>query len=191
MKQFFEQSVNGHLQAIATVRELAPQVLKVAELCAHAIKSGNKIIFCGNGGSASDSQHLAGELVGRLKGNRRSLPANALTADTSILTCIANDYGYDEVFSRQVEGLGSAGDVLIGISTSGNSKNVVRAIEAAHEQGLVTIGFLGGSGGKLVELCQHSLCISSTQDTARIQEAHILIGHIVCGLIERHLGLVE
>ena len=145
-------------------------------------------MFCGNGGSAADSQHLAAELTGRFIHDRRPLAAIALSTDSSALTCIGNDYSFDEVFARQVAGLGRAGDLLIGISTSGNSRNVIRAVEEAQKLGMQTIGLLGRDGGQLRNLCDHSIVVSSTV-TARIQECHILIGHTLCGLIEQELGL--
>ena len=149
---------------------------------------GNTIFWCGNGGSASDSQHLAGELVGRFIGDRRPLKSIALNADTSVMTCIVNDYGYDYIFSRQVEALGSKGDVLIGITTSGNSGNILKAFEVANNLKMTTIGLLGKGGGEAKNISQHSLIINS-QSTARIQEAHITIGHILCDLIELGLNL--
>lgn len=150
---------------------------------------GGKILFCGNGGSAADSQHLAAELTGRFINDRRPLAALALSTDTSALTCIANDYSFAEVFARQVQGLGRSGDVLVGISTSGNSRNVIRAVEEARAVGMQVVGLLGRDGGTLLELCDVSIVVPS-QVTARIQEAHILIGHTLCGLIEKQLGLV-
>ena len=149
---------------------------------------GNTIFWCGNGGSASDSQHLAGELVGRFIGDRRPLKSIALNADTSVMTCIVNDYGYDYIFSRQVEALGSKGDVLIGITTSGNSGNILKAFEVANNLKMTTIGLLGKGGGEAKNISQHSLIINS-QSTARIQEAHITVGHILCELIELGLNL--
>ena len=149
---------------------------------------GNTIFWCGNGGSASDSQHLAGELVGRFIGDRRPLKSIALNADTSVMTCIVNDYGYDYIFSRQVEALGSKGDILIGITTSGNSGNILKAFEVANNLKMTTIGLLGKGGGEAKNISQHSLIINS-QSTARIQEAHITVGHILCELIELGLNL--
>lgn len=163
--------------------EFQDMITEIGERCKQAIADGNKVLFCGNGGSAADSQHLAAELVGRFVKERRSLAAIALTTDTSILTAVANDYGYDEVFARQVEGLGRSGDVLIGISTSGNSKNIVKAVEMARSIGMHTIAFTGQGGGKLKEICDLTLAVPSN-NTARIQEMHILAGHIVCELVE-------
>lgn len=172
-----------HLDVFGKTMEQMSTIQEIAERCKIALHSGNKILFCGNGGSAADSQHLAAELIGRYQKERRSLAAIALTTDTSILTAVANDYDYDAIFARQVEGLGRSGDVLIGISTSGNSKNVVKAIEMARSTGMHTIAFTGEGGGKLAELCDITLAIPSTV-TARIQEMHILAGHIICELIE-------
>ena len=154
----------------------------VLAACAAANK---RIFFCGNGGSAADSQHLAAELVVRLRSGveRRAIAALALTVDTSVLTAGGNDYGFDNVFARQVEAFGQPGDVLVAISTSGTSSNVIRAVEQATTQGVTTIGLLGGSGGTLCALCHHSVVVPSTV-TARIQESHILIGHIWCEMIE-------
>ncbi len=144
---------------------------------------GGKLLVCGNGGSAADSQHIAAEIVGRYKKERRGLPAIALTTDTSILTSVGNDYGFDFIFSRQVEALCTPADLVIGFFTSGNSRNVVLGIEKAREIGAVTVGMTGSSGGKLANLCDHVL-IMPTSDTPRIQEAHILIGHSLCDLAE-------
>ena len=145
-------------------------------------------MFCGNGGSAADSQHLAAELTGRFIKDRRPLAAVALSTDTSALTCIGNDYSFDEVFARQVAGLGRKEDLLIGISTSVNSGNVIRAVEEAQKLGMQTLGLLGRDGGKLHGMCTHSIVVPHSV-TARIQECHILIGHTLCGLIEQELCL--
>jgi D-sedoheptulose 7-phosphate isomerase len=152
-----------------------------------ALKRGNKIIFCGNGGSAADAQHLAAELIGRYLMERAPLPALALTVDTSALTAIANDYSYDEVFARQLGGLGQAGDVLVALSTSGNSKNVLRAIEVAREKGIRTIGMTGQSGGLMRQLCDICICVPSDR-TNHIQEMHIAVGHMICGAAERTIS---
>jgi len=151
-----------------------------------ALRSGNTIMFCGNGGSAADAQHLAAELIGRYKLDRAPLPALALTVDTSALTAIANDYSFDDIFARQVRGIGRANDVLIAISTSGTSPNVLRAIEAAREKGITTIGLTGQSGGRMRQLCD--ICVSVPSDqTNHIQEMHIAIGHMICGVVEQRL----
>lgn len=179
-----EQLIDEHIavaQAIQT--DCLEDIRQVAAICKTALTGGHKILFMGNGGSAADSQHLAAELVGRFKKERKGLASIALTTDTSILTAVANDYGFDSVFSRQVEALAVAGDVVVGLSTSGNSPNVVKAIQAAKDQGAITVGMAGRQGGKLAGLCD--VCIKVPSEvTARIQEGHSLIGHILCQLIE-------
>ncbi len=159
-----------------------------AQRLAAVLQSGGKIMWCGNGGSAADSQHLASELTGRLVGERRPLAGLALSTDSSALTCIGNDYGFDAIFERQVQALGRAGDALVLISTSGNSANLLRAAAAARALGVLTVGLLGRDGGQLLVRCDEALVIPSST-TARIQEAHIFVGHCWCGLIERALGL--
>ena len=160
---------------------------QICQATARALKQRNKIIFCGNGGSAADSQHLAAELVGRYQRNRPALPAIALTVDTSALTAIANDFGYDHVFARQLQGLGQAGDLLFALSTSGNSKNVINAIITAKEMGIGTIGMTGAGGGDMKDLCDILLAAPSNA-TNHIQEMHIAIGHFVCGFLENTLN---
>lgn len=183
MQKYINESFEKISNNFIELKNKTAEIEKVANECIKAIKNGNKIMFCGNGGSASDSQHLAAELVGRYKKNRQSLPAIALTVDTSILTAVGNDFGFDTVFSRQVEGLGKKGDVLIGISTSGNSTNVVKAIEQAKSMGIVTVGFTGQKGGEMKNLVDYLINVPS--DVANnIQEMHIAIGHILCGLVE-------
>jgi D-sedoheptulose 7-phosphate isomerase len=176
-------------ESIATKKDLLQkckkEILEVGLLLGNAIKSGNKILFCGNGGSAADSQHLAAELVVRLRGhiNRPALPGLALTVDTSILTAGGNDIGYDNVFARGVEAFGKQGDVLIGITTSGKSPNVINAVNQAKAMGIITVGLLGGTGDKMKEICDYNVTVPSSV-TARIQESHIMIGHIWCEMIE-------
>jgi D-sedoheptulose 7-phosphate isomerase len=166
---------------------LAGQIEAAAKMIIDAYRGGKKVLICGNGGSAADSQHFAAELLGRFKKNRKALPAIALTTDTSILTAIGNDFGFDLVFERQVEGLAQPGDVVIGISTSGRSKNVIRAIEKAKTLGTNTIALSGGNGKEaLDQAADLSITIPST-DTPRVQEAHITIIHIICGLVEEGL----
>jgi D-sedoheptulose 7-phosphate isomerase len=177
-----------HTQTVARLSELTPVIAQAAELCVAALAEGKRLYLCGNGGSASDAQHIAAELVGRFVGERRALPAVALNTDTSALTAIANDYGYHHVFRRQVEGLVQAGDVLIGISTSGRSENVRLALEAAQAQGARTVGLLGKDGGEIAPAVDVAVVVPS-DTTARIQECHILIGHIWCDLIEQGLAL--
>ncbi|MFQ5632865.1 MAG: SIS domain-containing protein [bacterium] len=159
---------------------------KITEVSLKALQNGKKLLFCGNGGSAADSQHIAAEFVSKYKRNRRALPAIALTVDTSILTSGGNDFGYEYIFSRQVEALGQEGDVLFAISTSGNSPNVLIAVEEAKKKGIVTVGFTGESGGKLSDLVDLSFNVPSS-DTARIQEVHITAAHALCDIIEQEL----
>ena len=179
-----EKIFQEHEEVISLVKEQClDEIEKAAEVCKAALKGGRTIFFCGNGGSAADCQHIAAELVGRFVKERRGLPAVALTTDTSILTAVGNDYGYQRIFSRQVEALVRKEDVVIGLSTSGNSTNVLLALEKARELGAVTIGMTGGDGGKMSTLCDISIVIPS-QITARIQEAHILIGHTLCQFVD-------
>lgn len=166
------------------IKVLTPVIETVAKLCVDAIKNGNKVMFCGNGGSAADSQHLAAELVGRYKINRPALNSIALTTDTSILTAVGNDFGYDTIFERQVEGLGKKGDVLIGLSTSGNSKNVLLAMDKAKSMGISTVAMTGEKGGKMKENADFAINVPSDV-TNHIQEMHIAVGHIICGIIEK------
>jgi D-sedoheptulose 7-phosphate isomerase len=180
-----------HLEVIQKVSEAcAEDIAVVGQLMVDVLAQGGTIYWCGNGGSAADSQHLAAELVGRFKGDRRALRSAALSTDSSVLTCVANDYSYDSIFSRQIEALGRAGDLLVGISTSGNSGNVLKAFEAAKQLGLHTVGLLGKDGGKAKRMADHSIVIPSDA-TARIQESHILIGHTFCDLIEEGLGIAK
>ncbi|WP_456395564.1 D-sedoheptulose 7-phosphate isomerase [Desulfurobacterium sp.] len=150
------------------------------------VKEGGKILICGNGGSAADAQHIAAEFIGRFLLDRRALPAIALTTDSSLLTAVGNDFGFDVIFERQVDALGIKGDVLIGISTSGNSENVVRAVLKARQKGLLTVGFLGRDGGKLKNLVDYPIVVK-TFSTPRIQEVHITIGHVLCDFIEKSM----
>jgi D-sedoheptulose 7-phosphate isomerase len=162
------------------------QIVEIAELTISCLKKGGKMIVFGNGGSASDSQHIAAELVGRFKKDRAGLPAIALTTNTSILTAVANDYGYEVVFAKQVEALAQKNDIAIGISTSGKAKNVAAAIKQAKKMGVKTVALTGGDGGELAKLADVSLIVPSMV-TARIQEAHITVGHIICELVEEAL----
>ncbi len=159
------------------------QIETVAEKMIESYKSGNKTMFAGNGGSAADAQHLAAELVNRFCFDHIGLPAIALSTDSSIVTSIANDYGYDVLFSRQIAAQGKNGDIFIGISTSGNSENIIKAIQTCKERNIFTVGFTGEKGGKMASMCDICICVPSTE-TARIQESHIMIGHILCGLVE-------
>jgi D-sedoheptulose 7-phosphate isomerase len=164
-----------------------PALLDIIEKTANEIilslKNGGKVLFCGNGGSAADAQHLAAELSGRYYYDRDPLPAEALHVNTSFLTAVANDYGYDEVYSRMVKGIGKRGDILVSLSTSGNSKNIIKALETATKLGMITIGFTGATGGKMKNLCCYLINVPS-DDTPRIQESHIMIGHIICEIVE-------
>ena len=184
MEEKIKKLIEG---SISVKQEIILSSLKdiqcITNLFIETLKSGSKIIFCGNGGSAADSQHLAAELVVRFKKNRKSLPAIALTANTSILTAIGNDYGYDKIFARQLESLAEKNDLLIAISTSGKSKNIIEVIKKAKEMGIKTIAFTGESGKEFAKSCDLSFIVPSS-DTARIQEAHICIGHVICELIE-------
>ena len=171
------------IDALAADRELAAQVARAAELCIEALAAKRKILFAGNGGSAADAQHFAAELVSRFNYDRPGLPGIALTTDTSALTAIGNDYGYEYLFARQVEALGREGDVFVGISTSGKSPNVLRALDTARALGLRTIGLCGRGGGLMKDRCEVALCAPSDR-TPKIQEAHAVIGHTLCALIE-------
>ena len=188
MSSLFLRNLDEHLQLMQILGALDPQVLSAGQRLAGVLTAGGKLMFCGNGGSAADCQHLASELTGRFIKDRRPLAGLALTTDSSALTCIGNDYSFDDVFTRQVQGLGRAGDGLIAISTSGNSGNVLKAVEAAKAMGIYTLGLLGRDGGKLGALCDDSIIVPHAI-TARIQEAHLLIGHTLCGLIEAEMGL--
>jgi len=173
-------------EALLRDRELVRLIAEVARDWAEALRIGHRAFVFGNGGSAADAQHLAAELAGRYLRDRPGLPVVALTVNTSTLTAIANDYSYDAVFARQLEALGSAGDMAIGISTSGNSRNVLLAIEAAKRKGMASVGLTGQGGGQLRSLADRCICVPSGE-TPRVQEAHILIGHILCEIVEREL----
>jgi D-sedoheptulose 7-phosphate isomerase len=164
-----------------------PELLQVISRCvteiSTAFKNGKKVLFCGNGGSAADAQHLAAEFSGRFYKERKALPAEALHCNTSYVTAVGNDYGFDVIYSRIIDGIGQPGDILIGLSTSGNSRNIIKAFESAKERHMITIGFTGASGGELKEATDLLINVPST-DTPRIQESHILIGHIICQLVE-------
>lgn len=185
--QFIEQRTEESIAVKRALLETQSNVIAaVAQQLVTAMRNGKTLYLCGNGGSAGDAQHIAAELVGRFTKERRALPAVALTTNTSALTALGNDYDYSIVFSRQLEAFGKPGDVVIGISTSGNSANVLQAIQTAKELGLVTIGLTGETGGKTKAEADHCICVPS-RDTARIQESHILIGHILCEIIECEL----
>jgi len=167
-------------------RDMAGAIAEMAGLISTALENGNKLLVMGNGGSAADSQHFVAEIVGRFKMERKALPAVALSTDTSILTAIGNDYGFEAIFSRQVEALAAPGDIVVGLSTSGNSPNVLKALNEARQRGCRTIGLLGKDGGSIKGACDLALVVPST-DTPRIQESHITIIHIVCDLVEKKL----
>jgi len=170
-------------QQVLQDRELMQEVENIVEVIVQAFKQGHRIYFCGNGGSAADAQHLAAEFSGRFYKNRIALPAEALHTNTSYLTAVANDYGYDQVYSRLVEGITEKGDVLVGLSTSGNSPNIVEAFKVAREKGVITIAFTGESGGAMRSISDYLVNVPS-KNTPRIQESHIMVGHIICELVE-------
>ena len=189
--------MNGKIkELIAASIEVKRQVLEdavlqqtiqqVIDIVTTAFQKGNKVLFCGNGGSAADAQHLAAEFSGRFYKDRKALPSEALHCNTSYITAVANDYSYDVIYSRLVDGMCVAGDVLIGLSTSGNSGNILKAFETAKEKGVITIGMTGASGGKMKAISDYLINVPST-DTPRIQESHILIGHIICQLVEANI----
>ncbi|MDR2007170.1 MAG: D-sedoheptulose 7-phosphate isomerase [Acidaminococcales bacterium] len=184
MRIDIEKQIAEHQKVITLLQEtLAGEIEAAARLAAGALKNGKKLLFCGNGGSAADCQHLAAEFVGRFRKERKGLPAIALTTDTSILTAVGNDYGFERVFARQVEALGAEGDVLFAFSTSGNSPNILLAVEAARKKGLRSVVLTGGDGGGLKAAGEVRLNVPSPV-TARVQEGHILIGHIICALLD-------
>ena len=185
MQSTIKNEFNEHIKASKKTIESNSKLIEIAaNICIDSLKKGNKILIFGNGGSAADAQHIAAEIVGRYKVERKGLPAIALTTDTSVITSISNDYGYLHVFDRQVEALANEGDVLIGISTGGSSTNVISALKLAKELGCRAIGLSGKDGGKFNALCDVNL-IAMAEDTPRIQEMHILIGHIICHLIDQ------
>lgn len=183
---WLKQELDGLADSIRQFAAQADVLQRIAELCTESLRNGGKVMFCGNGGSAADSQHLAAEFVGRYKLERPAMNSVALTVDTSILTAIGNDYGYDDVFRRQVEGIGRAGDVLIGLSTSGNSRNVLLAFEQARKMGIATVAFTGCGGGKMKEQADIALAVPAGV-TNHIQELHITGGHLICELVEKAL----
>ena len=186
----FVSNLQEHQLLFHNLSALELVVNQAGALISKAFVSGNKLMLCGNGGSAADSQHIAAEMTGRFIKDRKPLPAIALTTDTSTLTCIANDYSFEHVFARQVSALGRPGDVLLAISTSGNSENVIKAMQAAKDLSIKTVALTGRDGGRIKSLADFSIVVPSLT-TARIQEAHIFIGHIICGLIEKDLGFCD
>lgn len=185
IQSLIQASIDVKQQLLADEKILSVIAASV-DAITQSFANGNKVLFCGNGGSAADAQHLAAEFSGRFYKNRKALPAEALHCNTSYLTAVANDYSYDVIYARLVEGIAHKGDVLIGFSTSGNSANVVKALEVARSMGVITIGFTGAAGGAMKELSDYLFNVPSS-DTPRIQECHILIGHIICQLVEANL----
>ena len=178
---------NETLEVLTKIKETQTELInEVAKILTESFKSGNKLLICGNGGSAADAQHLAAEFSGRFYTDRDALPSEALHCNTSYITAVANDYSYDVIYSRIIKGTGKPGDVLIGLSTSGNSKNIINALDMARQKGMVTISFTGATGGKMKELSDFLINVPST-DTPRIQESHIMVGHIICELVEKNL----
>ena len=189
MQEFIQKQILGAQQvmnAMLTEPAISFALTGAAQACIDAFNNGGKILLAGNGGSAADAQHIAGEFVSRFAFDRPGLPAIALTTDTSILTAIGNDYGYEKLFARQVQALGRKGDVLIGYSTSGKSPNVLRAFETAKEIGMTTVGLTGNMGGNMAKLCDFLLAVPS-DDTPKIQEGHLVLGHTLCGLVENSI----
>lgn len=184
MEKYIAEQLSQLSEQLQILKNNSYQIQKIAAVCINAIRGGHKVIWCGNGGSAAQSQHLAAELVGRYKINRPAMNSISLTVDTSNLTAIGNDYGYDVVFSRQLEGVGQKGDVLICLSTSGNSKNVLLAFEQAQKMGIQTIALVGEKGGQMKEIADSFLCVPA-DTSAHIQEMHITVGHLICDLIEK------
>ncbi len=182
IKELIQYSINVKQQVLQN-EELLSTVEKLVEVITASLKRSGRIYFCGNGGSAADAQHLAAEFSGRFYADRKALPAEALHCNTSYLTAVANDYSFDLIYARLIDGIGVKGDVLIGLSTSGNSANIVKAFEVAKERGMITVGFTGLSGGTMKSLSDYLVNVPST-DTPRIQESHIMIGHIICQLVE-------
>ena len=189
MQDSITKLINESIQNFSKLSEDKSQLILIEEITnviINSFENGNKLLICGNGGSAADAQHIAAELSGRFEIDRKPLNAEALHVNSSYVTAVANDYGYDEIYSRMIQAKGQKGDVLLALSTSGNSKNVVNAIEQANSSGLVTVGLSGNQGGDMQKLCKYNLIIPSN-NTARIQEAHILVGHIICKLIEQKM----
>ena len=189
MQESIINLINESVRTFTNISKDQHQVVLIENITntiLNAFKSDNKLLLCGNGGSAADAQHIAAELSGRFEIDRKPLNAEALHVNSSFVTAVANDYGYEEIYSRMIEAIGKNGDILLALSTSGNSKNIIRAIEKANSLGLITIGFSGNDGGAMQNLCKYNLIIPS-DNTARIQEAHILVGHIICKLIEQKM----
>jgi len=184
LKDIIKYEFNEHISAVSSLHNLTDAVATSAQICINCLKNGGKILIFGNGGSAADAQHIAAELVGRYKTNRKGVFAIALTTDTSALTAIGNDFGFEHVFERQVEAIANKGDVAIGISTSGRSENVIRALKLASKLNCSTIGFSGQTGGEMNKICNINI-VAPSIDTPRIQEIHIIIGHTICHLVDQ------
>jgi D-sedoheptulose 7-phosphate isomerase len=182
IKKIIKSSIDTK-QSVLQNEGLLKTIAASVDVIVNAFRNGNRVYFCGNGGSAADAQHLAAEFSGRFYTDRKALPAEALHCNTSYLTAVGNDYGFDEIYSRLIDGIGEQGDVLVGLSTSGNSANILKAFKTAKKKEMITIGFTGKSGGEMRPLCDHLINIPST-DTPRIQESHIMVGHIICQLVE-------
>jgi len=182
IKRIIKSSIDTK-QSVLQNEGLLKTIATSVDVIVNAFRNGNRVYFCGNGGSAADAQHLAAEFSGRFYTDRKALPAEALHCNTSYLTAVGNDYGFDEIYSRLIDGIGEKGDVLVGLSTSGNSPNILKALKTAKKKEMITIGFTGKSGGEMRTLCDHLINIPST-DTPRIQESHIMVGHIICQLVE-------
>ncbi len=185
IKNLIQASIDVKQQVLANTA-LQQTLYECVDKVTKAFQDGNKVLFCGNGGSAADAQHLAAEFSGRFYTDREALPAEALHVNTSYITAVANDYSYDVVYSRMIQGIGKKGDVVVGLSTSGNSGNILKAFETARDKGMITIGFTGATGGKMKDLSDYLINVPST-DTPRIQESHILLGHILCQLVEERI----
>ena len=185
IKKIIQASIDTKQQLLRDETLLAT-IATAVDVIVNAFKNNKRIYFCGNGGSAADAQHMAAEFSGRFYKDRKALPAEALHCNTSYLTAVANDYSFDDIYSRLIDGIGDAGDVLVGLSTSGNSVNIIKAFETARKLKMITIGFTGESGGTLKALCDHLINIPAT-DTPRIQESHIMVGHIICQLVEEKI----
>ena len=182
IKEIIASSIETKQRLLAD-ENLLKRICDTVDVIVNAFKNGKRIYFCGNGGSAADAQHLAAEFSGRFYKDRKALPAEALHCNTSYMTAVANDYSFDDIYSRLIDGIGGQGDVLVGLSTSGNSTNIIKAFETAKKKAMITVGFTGETGGKMKSFCDHLINIPST-DTPRIQESHIMVGHIICQLVE-------
>lgn len=189
MKKIIKNTINEQIKNLENLQksDFSDKIEEISQAIITALKNNKKIMIAGNGGSASDAQHFAGEIVGRFLLERKGLAAVALNTDTSVITCIANDYSYDDIFSRQIEAIGQEGDIFIGISTSGNSKNIIKAVEICKRNNIQTIGFLGKDGGKLLDLCDTNLLLPY-KSTARVQEHHIMAIHLICEYVEEKLA---